>query len=427
MLTELITRACRRYLVGKEQEFKFRAVQDIELTPLEKIDLYVHIPFCKNMCPFCPYNRIKFDKNLVKSYLKALLWEIEKYHSRLGTIEVSSIYIGGGTPTNLLDELGIIIEKLDEKFIITGNICVETNPEDINKKVTNKLTRYGVDLISLGVQSFDNRYLKLLGRKYEADILAPAIDLVLSSNFKTVNLDLMFALPGQTLWDVKRDLDRGIQSGADQITVYPLFCFPYSTVGKYKKLKKVKMPNIITRRRMYKLIHDHFSHQGFQRVSVWGFKRGSAPRYSSVTRDSYIGLGAGAGSHVAGGFYLNTFSVYDYIKACSSGCLPVALKMDFTQTMSIFYWLYWRFYDTYIPRGQMFELFNMDNKTIRKVKHLLSLIKILGMAEEKEGQIVLNERGAFWLHLMQNYFSLNYINKVWSAARETPYPPEVSI
>jgi oxygen-independent coproporphyrinogen-3 oxidase len=234
----------------------------------------------------------------------------------------------------------------------------------------------------------------------------------------------MFALPGQNVQDVITDVKKALASGVNQITVYPLFTFPYSTIGKYLKLKKVKMPNIIIRRRMYKAIHELCLANGFQRVSVWGFKRSNAPRYSSVTRDNYIGFGAGAGSNVTGVYYLNTFSVKEYIKTCSNNKFPIALKMDFTKSMSLYHWFYWRLYDTYIPKKELFKLFgNKDRKILR----ILRLMKMLQLCKENKNGIALNEKGAFWLHLLQNYFSLNYINKVWSIAQKVPWPREIKI
>lgn len=424
MLTQIITRAIRRYLVGSRQEFIFKPIDDIKFPRIDKIDLYIHIPFCKNNCPYCPYNKIKYDKSLVGPYLKAILIEIEQYYNRLGRIDVSSIYIGGGTPTNLVDELGVILGRIRDRFIITGNICIETTPSDLNKETVSKLVSYGINLVSLGVQSFNNEYLQLIGRNYKASILYPVIALLLSSNFKSINIDLMFALPGQTVKEVILDLKKAINSGVNQVTLYPLFTFPYSTVGKYLNLKRVKMPNIITRKSMYYAIHDFCINNGFKRVSVWGFIRNDVPRYSSVTRDNYIGFGAGAGSHISKTFYLNTFSVKEYIKNCFNEKLPVALKMDFTDSMTRYYWLYWRFYDTYIPKGQLFELFGKNDKNI---KLLLWLINILKLGEEDTENIFLSKRGAFWLHLIQNYFVLNYIDKIWSVAMKKPWPDEIRI
>ncbi|MFH1584234.1 MAG: coproporphyrinogen-III oxidase family protein [Actinomycetota bacterium] len=424
MLTQIITRAIRRYLVGSKQEFIFKPIDDIKLPSIEKIDMYIHIPFCKNKCPYCPYNKIMYDKNLVRPYLEAILAEIEQYYNRLGRIKITSIYIGGGTPTNLIDELGVILGRIRDRFIITGNICIETTPSDLNEETVSKLVSYGVNLVSLGVQSFDDKYLQLIGRNYKASILYPVIELLLSSNFKSINIDLMFSLPGQTVKEVILDLKKAINSGVNQVTLYPLFTFPYSTVGKYLNLKRVKMPNIITRKSMYYAIHDFCIDNGFKRVSVWGFIRNDVYRYSSVTRDNYIGFGAGAGSHISKTFYLNTFSVKEYIKTCFNEKLPVALKMDFTDSMTRYYWLYWRFYDTYIPKGQLFELFGKNDKNIQL---LLWLINILKLGKEDAENIFLSKRGAFWLHLIQNYFVLNYINKIWSVAMKKPWPNEIRI
>lgn len=424
MLPAFVTKIIRRCLVGPEQDFSLRAAQNVDLGPVQKTGLYIHIPFCKNLCPYCPYNKISYEQRLAEPYLNALLEEVEQYYNRIGRAEITSIYIGGGTPTNLINELGVVLNRIRERFHVTGDICVETNPGDLDRETVGKLLQYGINLVSLGGQSFDNRYLKLLGRSYHAAALDHSLELALNAGFKSVNLDLMFALPGQTTVEVERDLARAVCSGVDQVTTYPLFSFPYSTVGRYRKLKKVKMPNLAARRRMYRTIHGFFLDHGFRRVSVWGFLQGKAPRYSSVTRERYIGLGAGAGSHVPGVFYLNTFSVEEYIKSCQSGRLPVALSMDFTKMMALYYWLYWRLYDTSIPKQQLFALFGEGN---RELKLLLRLLFTFKMAVDEEEQIVLNERGAFWLHLLQNHFALPYINKVWSAAQETPYPDRVKL
>ena len=424
MISETATRVLRRYLLGSDYRFVFQAIDAVEFPVIDKTGLYIHIPFCKNTCPYCPYNKVTYDKSLVEPYLEAMLIEIERYHAHLGGIEISSIYIGGGTPTNLIDELGVILRRIRDRFVVTGDICIETNPSDTSEETVRKLVDYGVGLVSLGVQSFDDRYLQLIGRNYTADILHPTIASLLSSGFKSVNLDLMFALPGQSVEEVISDLRKAIASGVNQVTLYPLFTFPYSAAGRYLKLKRVKMPNIFTRRRMYRAIHDFCLENGFQRVSVWGFKRGDAPIYSSVTRDNYVGLGAGAGSYIPGAFYFNTFSVEEYIKTCLNDRLPVAFKMDFTESMAQYYWLYWRIYDTYIPKKRLFEIFGDKDKRIRP---LLWLAGLFGLHEEDAEQIYLTERGAFWLHLMQNYFALNYIDKMWSIAMKEAWPQEIEI
>lgn len=410
-------------MIGKEQKFVFTKQENIAIPPLSQIDLYIHIPFCRSKCSYCPYNRIDYDENLVGPYTKAVLSEIEQYFLRLGKIRISSIYIGGGTPTTLTDELGVIMQSIRERFAITGDICIETNPGDLNEDTVRKLKDLGVDLISIGVQSFDDTFLKILGRSYDAAKARSAASIALSSNFRSVNIDLMFALPGQNIGSALDDLNEALRIGPNQITTYPLFTFPYSSVGRYLKMRKVKTPGVFRLRKMYGAIHNFFTQNGYQRVSVWGFKKGDSPRYSSVTRDTYIGIGAGAGSRLPGVFYLNTFSVKDYIEATSTGRLPIALKMDMTQRLTNYYWLYWRFYDTYIDSQQVREKFGKDVK----LRVMFGLAKLLGLTKENPDRIELTERGAFYIHLLQNCFILNYIDRVWSAAMRESWPDRIEI
>jgi len=423
VLINLITRTIRRIAVGKEQEFVFRKRENIAIPPLGNIDLYLHIPFCKSLCPYCPYNRIKYDKNLVGPYTKAVLKEIEQYYLRLGRVEVSSIYIGGGTPTTLIDELGVIIESIRNKFNVTGDICVETSPGDLTGDIARKLRNFGVNLISLGVQSFNDECLKALGRNYDAAKARSAVNMALSAGFNSVNIDLMFTLPGQSVDNVLDDLKEAVRAGVNQVTVYPLFTFPYSSIGKYRKTRGVKMPGLLKRRSMYRAIHSFFIKNGYHRVSVWGFKKGNSPNYSSVTRDTYIGLGAGAGSRLPGIFFFNTFSVKDYIESALVGRLPVAIAMSMTQNLQMYYWLYWRFYETCIDRQHLREMYGENIKT----KTLFRVIKCLGLSRQEGNRVELTERGAFYVHLMQNYFTLGYINKVWTGAMSEPWPEKIGI
>ncbi|MBC9785212.1 radical SAM protein [Heliobacterium chlorum] len=421
------TRWLRRYLVGAEQEFTFHPVRDVQLPQIKSAGLYLHVPFCKSLCPYCPYNKIAYADSWVEPYVQAVLREIEEVYRRLGSIDITSIYIGGGTPTHIADKLGTILEYAAYRFRLTGPVCIETNPMDLESGfvAAEQLKSMGIKRISLGVQSFDERCLSLLGRKYSAQILPPTLRSLVQAGFETVNVDLMFALPDQREEDVLTDIAKSISLGVDQVTLYPLFTFPYTTVGKYRAIKKVKMPDLTVRRRMYKRIHDYFLQQGWHRVSVWGFAREQAPRYSSVTRDEYIGLGPGAGSHLPGLFYINTFSVEAYIQAMKQKeRLPVAMSLRLNDSLSFYHWLYWRLYDTAIPIG---PLEKQREKGDRRPLDLVRFLQWVKWAEVTEDFAILTEPGAFWLHLMQNYFALDYVNRIWSTAGETPWPEAINI
>jgi oxygen-independent coproporphyrinogen-3 oxidase len=423
MRLELPLRSFRDHLVGEKGRFALEPQRTVVLRPVRRADLYIHVPFCKSLCPYCPYNRVLFEHRQATAYMDAMLLEIDLYRQRLGPIEIGSVYVGGGTPTSVADQLGRLFEHIDRRFTRRGPIAIETIPSDLDKVTLQSLRDIGVNMLSIGVQSFDDRYLKLIGRPYRSAILAPVIDDALSSGFDSVNVDMMFALPKQTKDEVLADLDRAIDLGSDQVTLYPLFTFPYTSVGRHRSLHRVGFPSLSLRRHMYRAIHDDACARGLRRVSVWGFKRDAIERFSSVTRDDYIGIGAGSATRLPGQLHFNTFSVPDYIGACNASSLPVALVMPLTAMMEAWYWLYWRFYDTEVPKAALRDYFG-DDPTVRRLFKAAAALQLL---TDIGDSYLLTERGAFWIHLLQNYYILNYINTVWTNAMRTPWPGRIEL
>jgi coproporphyrinogen III oxidase-like Fe-S oxidoreductase len=423
-MIEFLTRAIRSFLTGSDSNYIFQPAREPFLSNLESTSVYIHIPFCRNSCPYCPYNKVTYDETLVEPYIGALLSEMKMYKNIVGRIRIPSVYIGGGTPTLLIGRLAEVIDYIKANFELTGDICIETSPADISDNTITGLKRCGINLVSVGVQSFNDKFLQLLGRKYSSDKLVPVMETVAAAGFSSINVDMMFSLPSQTDEELRDDLLKVISLNVNQITTYPLFTFPYSSVGRYRKLRKIRMPDLSQRRRQYYLINDLLRSEGYSRVSVWGFKKGSVPRYSSVTRDGYIGLGAGAGSDTPGGFYLNTFSVSEYISKCHSGNFPTAMYMPFSDSMKKYFWLYWRLYDASVPKQELYSRFTNSD---RRINYFLKTLKFLRLAQEDKDHIVLNDAGSFWVHLLQNYFALNYINKVWTVAMKNPWPKAIKL
>jgi coproporphyrinogen III oxidase-like Fe-S oxidoreductase len=360
----------------------------------------------------------------VEPYTRAALAEVDWWANTVGPAEITSVYIGGGTPTLALGSVARVLARVRERFRLTGDICIETNPADVDDEIVRQLHEMGVELVSLGVESFQPEKLAVLGRDYEPLVAERALALLAESRFASVNADLMFALPGQSAADVTADLARATQLGADQLTTYPLFTFPYTSVGKYLHLTALRMPNLSTRQAHYRAIHRWCTEHGYERVSVWGFKRAAVPRYSSVTRDGYIGIGPGAGSDLSDGFALNTFDLDGWIHAAGTGRGTIALRMPFAGEMAGWWWLYWRLYDTRIP---LEELVTALGDNALKARRWLRVMQQVGFAIQKGEYLELTEAGAFWLHLVQNYFALNYVNTLWTRARQEPWPETVAI
>jgi coproporphyrinogen III oxidase-like Fe-S oxidoreductase len=423
--SRLLTRAVRRYLVGPEQRWVFEAPA-ADWTPprVERTSLYLHVPFCRNLCPYCPYTKVPYDQALLEPYTRAALAEVDAWAEAIGPAEITSIYIGGGTPTLALGSIAGVLARVRERFRLTGDICIETNPADVDDATVRGLHDAGVALVSLGVQSFRAENLALIGRRYEPSVAERALGLLAESGFASVNADLMFALPNQAASQVTADLARAAQLGATQLTTYPLFTFPYTSVGQYLRLADVRMPHLRARRAHYRAINAWCADHGFERVSVWGFRRGGVPRYSSVTRDGYIGIGPGAGSHLPDGFVLNTFDLNSWIRATCEGRTAIGLRMPFAGEMSGWWWLYWRFYDTRIPLDDLDAALGHDAP---KARWWLRAVEQAGLAVRHDRYIELTEPGAFWLHLAQNHFALSYVNTLWTQARREPWPQAVAI
>jgi oxygen-independent coproporphyrinogen-3 oxidase len=415
----------RRYLVGPAQRWVFeRPTQDWAPPRIERTSLYLHVPFCRHFCPYCPYTKVPYRESLVEPYTRGAIAEVDWWADAVGPAEITSVYIGGGTPTLALESVARVLARVRERFHVTGDICIETNPADVDHETVQRLHDMGVELVSLGVESFRPGNLAVIGRDYEPIVAERALALLAGSDFASVNADIMFALPHQTAADVTADLGRAVQLGADQLTAYPLFTFPYTTVGKYLRLKAVRMPNLRMRQAHYRAISDWCAGHGFERVSVWGFKHGAAPRYSSVTRDGYLGIGPGAGSHLPDGFVLNTFDFNNWVQATRDGRPAIALRMPFAGEMSGWWWLYWRFYDTRIPLDDLGLALGAD---AHKARRWLRVVEQAGFAVHKGRYLELTQAGAFWLHLAQNHFALNYVNTLWTQARREPWPAVVAI
>ena len=424
-VSRLATRTLRRHLAGPAQPWVFRPPPAGYRPPrTARTSLYVHVPFCRSACPYCPYTKVPYRADLVPGWREAALAEAAWWAGATGPAEVTSIYIGGGTPTLALDAVTVVLERLRTLFAVGGEVCIETSPADVDATLVPRLHAAGVTMVSLGVQSFAARHLRTIGRRYTPAQAEAALDVLAAGGFAAVNADVMFALPGQTAADVVADLRHAAALGADQVTTYPLFTFPYSAVGAYLHVRGVRLPDLRVRREHYRAISAWAREDGFERVSVWAFRRGAAPRYSSVTRDGYIGIGPGAGSHLADGFVLDTFDLDAWRAACLADRGALALRLPFTTEMSGWWWLYWRVYDTRIPEDGLERMLGSDAE---KARRWLRALEAAALMRRGDDGWELTDEGAFWLHLAQNHFALAYVDRLWTAGRREAWPAAVEL
>lgn len=411
-------------LLDLEDTLVFNQYED-QAVDWERIEnLYIHIPFCRNKCLYCPYFKKTYQEQKAWFFGESLLREIELHAWWLKGKEMQSLYIGGGTPTLMTNLLIQAVEKLSALCILK-NIALETTPAEINNRVLVELHHMGCNMISLGVQDFHQKYLSSIGRNYLVADTLKVIEKIGLLYYDTFNLDLIFAFPGQTIQELDKTLHMAMATPAHQLTFYPLFTFPYSTIGRFKQLKKVIMPDGLTRKRMYYHICDKLLGNGYKQVSVWSFLKGGKDIYSSVTRDTYLGLGPSAGTFTGKQFLFNTFHMNDYISLPLHNRIPTAYIMNITPNMERLFWIYWRLYETAIPLTAYKDRFGSE--FCDDFNHWLWLADKLHYTVKKDNHIVLTKKGIHRVHLLQNHFSLDYINRIWTACTQDPPPSKVPL
>ena len=391
---------------------------------LKRVGLYLHVPFCKNLCPFCPYNRIEYDDKLFEQYEKAVHAEIGLYTPHLKNSEFVSLYIGGGTPTVNLPGLLRIIDHLKQNFSLSCDICIELHPGDMDSECLGGLKDAGITMLSVGIESTSDRVLKNIGRNHNGETALNSLRRAVATGFDAVNADLMFALPGQKLNDWKNDLIAVMNEGVDQISTYPLFSFPYSDLGQSQKIRQVKRPKNRLIRSMLNLTDSLSTSSGYKRCAVWSWLKPSKKKFSSITRHHYVGFGPSAASMTGKDFYVNTFDVVSYAEALPNK-RPIALSIPVDLHLEMAYWLYWRVYELKIQQDDFQYLFGEEHSIESNFNNVIKPFQLAGMLEKKNGGYEVTDSGAYWIHRLQNEYSLNYINRLWGSCRKVSWPKEV--
>ena len=415
----VVTNLTRAWLTRSRRPFTFTNEYDSVLSfeDCENLGLYIHIPFCKSICSFCPYCKVRYDASLCDRYIDALLREIRMMGSQQkGRKTVTSLYFGGGTPALVADRLKEIIDTCKTYFEITEGIGLELHPDNVTVPILEKLKAAGVTKISIGIQSFQEKYQSVLGRStVDRQAMAQALAAV---PFETVSMDFIFALPGQTFEDLKADVDTAFASGANHIAIYPFIDFTF-TSSKVKALPKKEKRQLLDRITRYCL------EKGYQRSSIWTFSSEKQAGYSSMTRDNFLGFGCSATTLLKKQFKINTFSVDAYCNRINEGKLPTSLTIRFTKRQRMVYYLFWTAYSTKVDVRDFERFFGAP---LRKMYGFeLWLAKRLGFVTEKNGVYEMTLRGAFYYHYYENFYTLSYIDKMWSIMRKEAFPEEIKL
>ena len=369
------------------------------------------------MCNFCPYCKVRYSAEECDRYIDSLIREIHLVGGQnVGRKTVTSLYFGGGTPALAANRIKEIVDAISEHFIITEGVGLELHPDNVNEDTLKILKDAGVTKISIGIQSFCDKYQRILGRKKaDTDAIAEALKAV---PFETVSMDFIFALPGQTYDDLKADIDRAFSIGANHVAIYPFidFTFTESSVSAMHKKEKRELLDAITK---------YCLDKGYSRHSIWTFSSEPLANYSSMTRDNFIGFGCSATSLFKDQFKINTFDVDSYCERISSGDLATSLTIRFTRRQRMIYWLFWTAYSTRVMAADFEKFFGVP---LRKMYGFeIWVAKILGFIVERDGVYEMTLKGAFYYHYYENFYTLSYIDKMWGIMRKEAFPEKIEL
>ena len=333
--------------------------------------VYIHIPFCDTICSYCDFCKFIINHDWIFKYLNALEKEItKKYTGEL----IETLYIGGGTPSSLN------IEELKKLFSILNQInkspdlefTFECNIENINYDKLKLLYENGVNRLSIGIQTFNTKFLKYLNRNHAKKEVFDKIKLAKEIGFKNINIDLIYAIPGESLNDLENDIDEFLKLDITHISTYSLIIEPHTMLS----IKKEENIDEDLDYRMYELICDKLKNHGYNHYEISNFsKKGYESKHNLTywNNEEYYGFGLGASGYINGVRYDNTRSLNDYL---NGKYIYESRKLDIKEKIENEFILGLRKING-IDKGLFKLKYNIDIKSIEIVNKLLKESKLL--------------------------------------------------
>lgn len=282
---------------------------------------YVHIPFCTQICYYCDFSKVFIKNQPVDDYLKALITEVK----RTGRPSLRTLYIGGGTPTAITaEQLDYLLTNLQENFDLRQleEFTIEANPGDLTADKIAVLSKSAVNRVSLGVQTFNNKHLKRIGRSHNEEQIYSTIRQLKEAGFDNISIDLIYALPGQTMADVKENVAKALALDIPHLSLYSLILEHHTVFMNKMRRGKLNLPTEDLEAEMFEYIIDTLSQNGFEHYEISNFtkpNRESRHNLMYWSNEEYYGFGAGASGYVDGVRYRNHGPIRHYLKAVAEG------------------------------------------------------------------------------------------------------------
>ena len=286
-----------------------------------ELGIYIHIPFCKKKCYYCDFVSFVNKESYIKKYVQTLKNELDSYD--LSKYNITTIYIGGGTPSVVSSgEIKNILDKIREK--IKGNstkwedieITIEVNPGTVDKQKLEDYIRFGINRLSIGLQSANNELLKEIGRIHTFEQFLTTYNLAREVGFENINVDLMIGLPKQRVEDIKNTLNKVIKLNPTHISVYSLIVEEGTRIEELLNSNKLKLPDEELERQMYWYVKNTLELNGYNHYEISNFskqEKKSKHNMNCWEQKEYIGLGCAAYSYLNDIRYGNTNNIEKYL------------------------------------------------------------------------------------------------------------------
>lgn len=282
---------------------------------------YVHIPFCTQICYYCDFSKVFIKNQPVDSYLEHLLEEFQSYDIQ----KLRTLYIGGGTPTALsASQLEVLLKGLTKNLDLSvlEELTIEANPGDLDAEKIAVLKNSAVNRVSLGVQTFDDKMLKKIGRSHLEKDIYENIDRLKLAGFDNISIDLIYALSGQTMEQVKENVAKAIGLDIPHMSLYSLILENHTVFMNRMRRGKLPLPKEELEAEMFEYIIAELERAGFEHYEISNFsKSGFESRHNLMYWDNaeYYGIGAGASGYVNGVRYKNHGPIRHYLNAVEEG------------------------------------------------------------------------------------------------------------
>ena len=292
---------------------------------MKELGFYLHIPFCKSKCIYCDFNSFAQKDDCIEPYIKAVKKEIEEYAKQNKDVLIKTIYIGGGTPSYIKEKyIKEIIETIRSNFEIIPNaeITIEINPGTVNRRKLNTYYKSGINRLSIGLQSTNDKLLKQLGRVHDFEDFLETVRLANTIGFSNINADCMIGLPNQTIYDVEETLNVLINLRLTHISVYSLIVEPNTPLEKKINSGELKLPDEEIERYMYWFAKRKLEENGYLHYEISNFAKPlfrSKHNLDCWNQKEYKGFGVSASSYENEIRYTNISSIEKYVENVQNG------------------------------------------------------------------------------------------------------------